>query len=309
MTGRLISVGQVVVDIVMYIDDLPDVGGDVYAQSSMLAVGGAFNAMAAARRDGAAVVYGGGHGTGRFGDMVRAALAAEGIACGAPVTSGCDTGFSVACVQPSAERTFVSARGAECLAEPGDFDWIAPTRQDIVLVSGYSFLHPGKADALGEWLQRLPRETVVALDPGPLFGSVRADIVAALFERIDIWTGNLAEAFAQAGDIPQDQVMLAVASALKPGAMVVGRMGAAGCTIVAQGRQIAVPGFRVDAIDTNGAGDAHTGVLLAGLLAGLSPDRAALRANASAAVAVSRQGPAASPTRSEIDGLVASRAL
>jgi sugar/nucleoside kinase (ribokinase family) len=62
-----------------------------------------------------------------------------------------------------------------------------------------------------------------------------------------------------------------------------------------------VRGFPVQAIDTNGAGDAHAGVLLAALAAGYSPDQAALRANAAAAVAVTRWGPATSPTALEVD--------
>jgi sugar/nucleoside kinase (ribokinase family) len=64
----------------------------------------------------------------------------------------------------------------------------------------------------------------------------------------------------------------------------------------------------VTAIDTNGAGDAHAGVLLAGLAAGLSPEQAALRANAAAAIAVTRWGPATSPTAQEVDDLIAASA-
>jgi sugar/nucleoside kinase (ribokinase family) len=61
----------------------------------------------------------------------------------------------------------------------------------------------------------------------------------------------------------------------------------------------------VTAIDTNGAGDAHAGVLLAGLASGLSASQAALRANAAAAIAVTRWGPATAPTAAEVDALVA----
>jgi sugar/nucleoside kinase (ribokinase family) len=65
-----------------------------------------------------------------------------------------------------------------------------------------------------------------------------------------------------------------------------------------------VPGFPVRAVDTTGAGDAHTGVLAAGLLGGLSLPSAVRRANAAAALAVTRLGPATSPTAEEIDALL-----
>ena len=59
------------------------------------------------------------------------------------------------------------------------------------------------------------------------------------------------------------------------------------------------------AVDTTGAGDAHAGVFLAGLAAGLPPADAASRANAAAALAVTRAGPAVSPSRAELDAFLA----
>ena len=58
------------------------------------------------------------------------------------------------------------------------------------------------------------------------------------------------------------------------------------------------------AVDSNGAGDAHAGVLLAGLSRGLGLYEAALRANAAAALAVTERGPATAPIRSRTDALV-----
>jgi sugar/nucleoside kinase (ribokinase family) len=56
----------------------------------------------------------------------------------------------------------------------------------------------------------------------------------------------------------------------------------------------------VTAVDTTGAGDAHSGVFLAGLAAGLTVGEAARRANAAAALTVTRAGAATSPTRAEL---------
>jgi sugar/nucleoside kinase (ribokinase family) len=61
----------------------------------------------------------------------------------------------------------------------------------------------------------------------------------------------------------------------------------------------------VTAIDTTGAGDAHSGVFLAGLAAALPPAAAASRANAAAAMTVARPGPASSPSRAELDAFLA----
>jgi ribokinase len=68
-----------------------------------------------------------------------------------------------------------------------------------------------------------------------------------------------------------------------------------------------LPGIPVAAFDTTGAGDAHCGVLAAELLRGTDLTAAAARANAAAAIAVTRPGPATAPTRAEVDALVAPR--
>jgi len=67
-----------------------------------------------------------------------------------------------------------------------------------------------------------------------------------------------------------------------------------------------VPGFAVEAVDTNGAGDTHTGVFLAALASGAGPAEAVRRANAAAALSVTRRGPATGPTAAELDAFLSS---
>ncbi|MDN6429398.1 MAG: PfkB family carbohydrate kinase, partial [Propionibacterium sp.] len=62
-----------------------------------------------------------------------------------------------------------------------------------------------------------------------------------------------------------------------------------------------VPAPSVKAIDTNGAGDAHCGVLCATLAAGGDLAEAVRRANVAAAMSVTRRGPATAPARAQID--------
>ena len=50
--GRLLHLGNVVVDVVLTVPALPEPGGDVLATSTQTAAGGGFNVMAAARRQG-----------------------------------------------------------------------------------------------------------------------------------------------------------------------------------------------------------------------------------------------------------------
>src|SRR5690348_17721863 len=129
---RLVFAGEALVDLLMRIPALPERGGDILAESSSVQVGGGFNIMAAAARQGLPVVYAGGHGTGPWGDRVRAALAAEGIRLLRAPDPHRDTGFDVGLVEANGERTFVTALGAEPLREPDAWDLVRLRPGDAV---------------------------------------------------------------------------------------------------------------------------------------------------------------------------------
>ena len=300
--SRLLHTGQVIVDLVMGLDTLPASGGDVLANSASFQVGGGFNVMAAARRNGLPVVYLGRHGEGRFGELARAAMQGEGIEMALAASAGKDTGLCVSLTEASTERTFISHLGAEGELSADDLAQIVPRVDDYVYVSGYSLLLEGKAQPLLDWLQALPREIVVVFDPGPLVKAPDSALMRALLPRIDIWTSNGPEALAFTGAADMSQALPMLNQHLQ--ALLVVRDGPKGCW-VGRGAQIEhVPGFKVQAVDSNGAGDAHAGVFIAGLANGLKPVEAARRANAAAALAVTRWGPATSPGTAEVDALV-----
>ncbi|WP_419793908.1 PfkB family carbohydrate kinase [Pseudomonas palleroniana] len=301
---RLLHTGQVIVDLVMALDTLPAPGGDALAQSASFETGGGFNVMAAARRNGLAAVYLGRHGDGRFGDLARTAMQAEGIEMALAASAGKDTGLCVCLTEATTERTFISHIGVEGELSAEDLARVRPQLDDYVYVSGYSLLLEGKAQPLVDWLLALPRAITVVFDPGPLVKTRDSALMRALLPRIDIWTSNGPEALAFTG-APQIADALPQLSRLLPaGALLVVRDGPNGCWVGRSGAVEQVPGFKVQAVDSNGAGDAHAGVLIAGLANGLNPVSAARRANAAAALAVTRWGPATSPGTAEVDALV-----
>ena len=302
--SRLLHTGQVIVDLVMALDTLPASGGDVLAQSASFETGGGFNVMAAARRNGLPVVYLGRHGNGRFGDLARAAMVAEGVEMAQAPSAEKDTGLCVSLTEATTERTFISHIGAEGELTAEDLASVLPQSDDYVYVSGYSLLLEGKAQALLDWLLALPREITVVFDPGPLVKAPDSALMAALLPRIDIWTSNGPEALAFTGASTLADALTDLNRHLPGDALLVVRDGSKGCWVSRQGQAEHVPGFKVKAVDSNGAGDAHAGVFIAGLANGLTPAEAARRANAAAALAVTRWGPATSPGTTEVDALI-----
>ncbi|OIN49223.1 sugar kinase [Pseudomonas azotoformans] len=302
--SRLLHTGQVIVDLVMALDTLPATGGDVLAQSASFEAGGGFNVMAAARRNGLAVVYLGRHGNGRFGDLARAAMQAEGVEIAQAASTDKDTGLCVSLTEASTERTFISHIGAEGELSAEDLARVVPQPDDYVYVSGYSLLLEGKAQALLDWLLALPRAIKVVFDPGPLVTAPDSALMVALLPRIDIWTSNGPEALAFTGAGTVAEALVDLNRHLPGDALLVVRDGPNGCWVSRNGQAEHVPGFKVTAVDSNGAGDAHAGVFIAGLADGLAPAQAARRANAAAALAVTRWGPATSPVAAEVDALL-----
>ncbi|QFU91000.1 PfkB family carbohydrate kinase [Amycolatopsis sp. YIM 10] len=290
MNGRLVHTGQVVLDLVMRVPWLPVSGSDVMASTMDFLPGGGFNVMAAAARAGADVLYAGMHGTGNFADLARSAMAAEGIVLAHGPSGEGDTGISVALVEDNGERTFITGTGAEGRLPRGMLDGIVPTGHDVVYLTGYSLLHESNAEALMDWLPRVAGATVLC-DPGPLAGDIPEPVLSAVLSHVDILSCNAREA----------EILGAASGGVET---VIVRDGPAGCRVVTGEDVVTVPGFAVDAVDTNGAGDAHCGVLAAELIAGTTLLEAARRANAAAAIAVTRRGPATSPARAELDAFL-----
>ncbi|MDT0318620.1 PfkB family carbohydrate kinase [Streptomyces millisiae] len=303
MSRRLVLVGNVIADLVIEIPALPERGGDVVGSRTELTAGGGFNTLVAARRLGTPAVFAGPHGTGPHGDLVRAALAAEGVETLLPVRVDGDTGFTVALVDGGGERTFVTSFGVEArLAEPEAAAVAAEIRPgDLVQLSGYALALPAVGPLLARLATGLPAGVTLCLDPAPLVADIPPAVLEPVLARADWLSANAREARLMTGHEDPAAAAAALRARLAPGAGAVLRAGGAGCWLALPGAEPRhVPGFPVHAVDTNGAGDAHVGAFLARLAQGETPATAARTANAAAAYAVTRTGPATAPTSAQL---------
>jgi sugar/nucleoside kinase (ribokinase family) len=323
---RLLFAGEAIVDLLMRVPALPERGGDILSQSAAIEVGGGFNIMAAAVRQGLPVLYCGGHGTGPWGDMVRAALAAEDIGLLRAPDPDLDTGFDVALVEADGERTFITHLGAESLREPDAWNLVRVRPGDAVYVSGYGLVPPASGPILGAWAAALPPDVLLFVDPGPLVADIPAAVLDSVLARCDWWSCNQREAGLLTGTTlpahPAHPALPAPADPADAARRLISRTGRAGVIVRAgpDGAVLArraggsdplshIPAPAVTAVDTTGAGDAHSGVFLAALAAGLTASDAVRLANAAAALAVTRSGAAVSPSRAELDQFLAASGL
>lgn len=298
---QLIHLGNAVVDLVVTVPHVPERGGDVIAYGATSHVGGGFTVMAAAARHGLPVAYAGMHGSGQYSEVVRAAMRQEGITILQPPVPELDTGVVLTFVDAGGERTFVTLPGAEAQLTPAALGRVSPRPDDLLYVTGYSLAHEMNRAALTTWLPRVDPRTVVVVDPGPLVATLPRDALGIVLDCADWLTANLREARILTGEASATAAALALARRTGRCGVIV-RTGADGCVLVeGDGAPVTIPPVPVTVVDLNGAGDTHTGVFMAEIARGSSAREAAARANAAAALGVTRLGPATAPTRQELD--------
>lgn len=353
--GRVVLMGQILVDLAVRGEALPAPGGDVWANDEGMHVGGGFNALVAARRMGAQAVSLSPIGHGPYSLLIQQALQRAEITDAGPHIDGIDNGFCIAFTDQSGERTFISTRGAETRAPANAWaDFTATMRQgDVLYIDGYLMDHPANRQAAQAALEALPEGVQVILDVSPVIGIPQGlparDVIVSMNHREaqqiinqsaerglgqGQWCGQeqgqLCDQAREAGLVASllgcPVVMRAgaegayfarpagakagvsltapapIPNAAPAGASVEGLVAAPVAASANTGADVTyIPTPRVAVIDTNGAGDAHSGVLAAALAQAIPLERALLLANCAGALSTTLVGPAACPSREQIE--------
>jgi ribokinase len=319
VSGRVIVVGSVNVDLVASGERLPSPGETVTgAEYSRHHGGKGGNQAVAAARLGAATAFVGAIGDDDFGEDARTALASEGIGLTGLVVVPGPTGVALILVDAGGENLISVASAANAALTPdmilAALADLRPTTTDVVLV-GHEI--PTSAARAALLAARAAGATTI-LNPAPAGGIERST-----FGLADILTPNRGE-LATIAAADAQRVGRAARSGGEPDALgrilleqnsdgsgvrraVVVTLGPAGALVLRPGRDafdLAAP--TVKAIDSVGAGDTFNGALAAGLASGLDLDEAARRAVAAGALATTRAGAREGmPNAAELDKFLA----
>ena len=309
--GRVVLMGQILVDHVLAGNAPVYGGGSERVNDEGFHVSAGFNVLAAARRMGAEAVSLSPIGTGPHASMIEAALAREGIVDAGPRVTDCDNAYRTALITGSGKCTIIAMKGAETMAPETAWADVVRTMKpgDVLFIDGSLMDHPSNKVAADNVLRVLPEGVRVVLDVSPVVGipdGLPSNTIISMNydESQDLWKRIPDEERKFPSWLPADKAATALAARL--GHHVLVRKDESGAYFApadgaADLSTFHIPTPSVRTVDTNGAGDAHSGVLAACLAQDVALKRALVLANCAGALASTVPGPASCPTRSQIE--------
>jgi ribokinase len=272
---RLLTLGDVVLDVVVLLSEPLASGGDVRASSRAGAGGQAANVAAWAAELGADARCIAKRGDDPAGELVAQELAVHGVELVGPVAAGA-TGVVVSVVHDG-DRSLASDRGVAPSFAPAELDtaWI---ECDTLHLSGYALLRdPIAATAL--LAARLAREqgARVSVDIAA-WTEIRSYGPVRFRELLDELAPDVLFATEAEWELLGGAYLTAPVGVLK--------RGARGCSVFTADAKLDFAAVETEVVDPTGAGDA----LAAGFLLGDSLEEAARRGLAAAARCVAKVG-------------------
>jgi ribokinase len=304
MTGRVIVVGSVNIDLLVATERLPTPGETVIGGRFARHHGGkGGNQAVAAARLGAATCFVGAVGGDTFGAEARAALEAEGIDVSGLLTLPAEpTGVALILVGADGENSIAVAGGANAALSSVQVR-AALKRLDLAIDDVVLVGHEIRTGATHEAIRlaRIAGATSI-LNPAPAAGLGRSTLDLA-----NILTPNEGELEDLVGSDGSPSARAKRLLGPEPGSRaVLVSLGARGALLLAGRRARAIAPPHVEVVDTVGAGDALNGALAAGLAAGFDLAEAARRAVVAASLAVTLAGARdGMPTAVELDAELA----
>ena len=327
---RVISLGEVWVDIMMDVDSLPKAGGFAASRSTIPTIDGSYRALLASRLMGTPTAHAGIIGAGPWASMIRHAFYEHDIAHIGPDRLDADTGFRLVLNDTNGGKTFIATYGAEAQGGADTFDGIDLQPGDVVSISSNSLMDATAAgvDAFIRQAGSDPdaRPYQIVLSPTSSLERVNDRLLEDLVLARPIWTCNRQAAIKLADRLgaPLDEVPVTVGGTFDNEmkalcdnlgttlrAPLVIRAGARGAWVRLPGGEVThVDGFPTKAVHKRSAGTVHTGVLCAMLATGRSLVEATQVANAAASLSIehSENGIPVPPTRDEVLELIARNA-
>jgi ribokinase len=292
----IVVVGSVTMDLVTRTPRIPSIGQTLIGTAFETTPGGkGANQAVAAARLGYRTAMVGKVGDDAYGPELLENLKHAGVETSAMTQVAGSSGLAPMFVADDGQNAIVVVPGAN-----GSMDRaVVGNHAELIRSAGMVLCQLEiPIDTLARTLDFCAKVGVpVMLDPAPA-----AKLPDSVWNQVAWFTPNETEAAFYVGDVADADKSAERLFAKGLKGVVLKRGGDGAFVAVAGGKAEWVKPFKVEAIDTVGAGDCFNGAFAVALLEGKDPWAAARFANAAAAISVTRRGAQASmPRRSEVD--------
>lgn len=284
---KVLILGAAVLDIIIATDKLPTTGEDVMAKHKQSLVGGcAYNVANVLKALEIKADLFAPIGEGTYSSIIKNTLINEGYDILVEDSSQ-DNGWNLSLVEKDGERTFITIPGIETNWNIEWFKNIDITLYDMIYISGYE-LEGTSGNVIIDALKDKKDTCKILFDASPRISFIDKILVNKLLKMGAIFHANKSELQELTGCEDPKRGMEYIHSLT--GEAVVVTLGKEGCGYLSVEESGIVNTQRVKVIDTIGAGDAHTGGLIAGIVKKLSLKESCALANSVATKVVSCEG-------------------
>jgi ribokinase len=291
INGEILMLGDINIDSVWPVDEMPAPGRDAYIKEMNVELGGAvLNTAIVLDKLGIPTAMLSCIGKDIWADFVLEKLGLTSINLNhVQVRPEFGTGQTFLVVTSDGERTMFSFRGANIHYDAADLDEEVVKKAGMLHISGYSLLESPQRDSVWrtvEWAKQA--HVPVSLDTGfePVF--IIPEDIRRIMEDVSICVTGPKETQALFGLTDPSQ---AAAHMLGMGVKLAAvKLGEKGCYVADAQGSFSCPAFKVDVVDTTGAGDSFTAGLSYGYLKGIGLKNSAILASALGAAATTVYG-------------------
>jgi sugar/nucleoside kinase (ribokinase family) len=293
---QLVSIGDANVELVFSpLDEMPRFGQEVVVSDlHFRAAGSAANFALCSASLGVKTGFTGRLAVDFFGEVVLKAFRDANVDTQClQLVEDSTTGVTAAMIRQDGERGFVTYQGtiAELETKALETCLQSNTPPRWVHLAGYHLLKSLQGKPAKQLLKLAQsRGATTSLDTGwdpDNWSGQTVEEILDLLSHVDVFFPNTDEVKALTGD---DNPRKGAAKLLDSGApTLVVKLGAKGCLLATKKDMHLVPGFKVPVVDTTAAGDAFDAGFAVSMISGATMGRAAVFANAVAALRVSRR--------------------
>ena len=285
--------GSIMIDILANgLDRLPSHWEDMMlAEGLQMGVGGgAANSAITFARLGQPVYLAGRIGSDSFGDYGKQIIEKEGVNTEFVVRDlSQPSGVAIGLVHNEGERCFITVRGANKNLNKFDLESIDPNSTALLHINGY-FQMPQLEDDMSYILEMFKKSgTMITFDTASWDPSGKwYTTIKSFVHYIDYFFANKTQLYKLTG---YDDVEKAASCLIKDGVKnVVAKLGAKGCMVYGDNSVLYKNAYKVDSVDTTGAGDSFDAAFGVGLLKGWNEGKCATFANVVAALNCTKLG-------------------